>query len=88
MQKENKSRNEVCKSIPIAYSPMHWILDKYGLIAVWYNNYIYGTYINKQPNKFQRKTLELLELNYLIAGSGEPTDEYGLYLKRKKMGIE
>ena len=87
MEKENKTRSEIMSMIPISYAPMEWLIDKYGLIAVWYEGYKYGTY--KKPNRFQRRSLCLLESSGLISiGWVYRTEEYGLYLKRKAMGIE
>lgn len=84
MTKENKSRLEIMKIIPFAYSPLHWCIDKYGLIAVWYNGYIHGTYINNKPNRFQRKSLDLLVKNDTIKINWiNKTREYKLYLERE-----
>lgn len=86
MEKENKSRKEIIKEIPPAYSILHYYIDKYNLIAVWYSSYIHGTYINKKPNRFQQRTLNLLVKNGLILDNAYSTREYGLYLERKAMG--
>ena len=89
MEKEHQSRKEVAKSIPISYSPFAWLLDKYGLIAVWYEGYEYGTYKNKKPNRFQRKSLVLLKKYGLIDPEWiEQTNEYEVYLCRKSIGLE
>ena len=88
MSKENKSRKEISDSIPDLCLPLEWIVDKYGLIAVWYNGYMFSSY-KKSPNRFQRRTLDILLKNRLIVEEYvQPASEYRLYLKRKDMGIE
>ena len=88
MEKENKTRDEVMNNIPITCSPLKWCVDKYGLIAIWHCGYIYGTYKRKQPNRFQRRSINILIENGLIKDNGTPTREYSLYLYRKSIGYE
>lgn len=78
-------REEVVKEAPMLYSPLHFFIDKYGLIAVWYSMCIYSEY--KGINQFQRRTLDMLKRNGLIdldsyEGS---TNEYRLYLDRENI---
>lgn len=88
MELEGKSRKEVCDSIPTYCSPLDWCLDKYGLVAVWYECYIYGVY--KYFNRFQRRTINILKNNGLVSDVIRqiPTEEYKLYLYRKSIGYE
>lgn len=84
MEKENKTRKEIMAIIPYAYSPLHWCIDKYSLVAVWYNGYIHGTRTSKKPNRFQRISLEILKSNNIIQPEWvESTNEYQLYLERE-----
>jgi len=88
MEKENKTREEVKNSIPRLCLPLEWCVDKYGLIAVWHCGYMYSSY-KRTPNRFQRKTLDILKQNGLIREEHvAPANEYKLYLKRKSMGLE
>jgi hypothetical protein len=85
MEKENMTREDVMNTIPASYSPHHLIIDKYQLITVWYHGYTHGTHVNKRPNRFQRKALNILESNGLIKPEWvDKTNEYGLYLGRKE----
>lgn len=89
MEKENKSREEIKNEIPKLCSPLEWIVDKHGLIAVWYCGYMYGTYKNKKLNRFQRRSLDILIKNGLIKEEYvQPATEYCKYLYRKSIGIE
>ena len=88
MEKENKTRKEMKESIPMHCLPLEWCVDKYGLIAVWYCGYMYSSY-KRAPNRFQRKSLDILLKNGLITEEYcKPANEYKLYLMRKEMGIE
>ena len=91
MELENKSREEIKQSIPITCLPMAWIIDKYGLVAIWNCGYRYSSYKNKhgKPNRYQRRSLQMLINAGLIKEEYvEPATEYKLYLKRKSMGLE
>lgn len=90
MKKEKLSRKEVFNNIPNECSPLEWIVDKYGLIAVWYSGYIYSAY--KKINRAQKKTIKELMRHSLI-NNMKPyiygTHEYCNYLKRKELfGID
>ena len=88
-EKENKSKGEICDEISPFYSPLSWCIDKYGLLAVWHNGYIHGTYKRNQTNRFQRRTIDILKEHKLIRTDWiNPTREYGLYLERKANGWE
>lgn len=82
--KENITRDQAVESIPISYSPLHFIVDKYNIISVWYMCIIYS-YNNM--NNDQRNTLDILADNHLILPSDEidqyPTREYRIYLERE-----
>ena len=72
--------------IPREFSPVHFIVDKYDLISVWYES-ILSSY--RGPNEAQLKSLELLKENKLIMPEylmGK-TNEYHLYLYRKNNGL-
>lgn len=90
IEKESKSREEIDHEIPLDCLPIEWLVDKYGLIACWYNGYMYSSY-KKSPNRFQRKTINLLIKNELILPEDKayirPATEYNRYLERKKLGI-
>lgn len=89
MEKENKSIDDIRNEIPTNCSPLTWCIDKYGLIAIWYCGYMHGTYKYKRPNRFQRRSLDILINNGLITEEYiESCREYSLYLKRKSMGLE
>lgn len=79
------TKDELKSSIPKYVEPLNYIVSKYGLVAVWYNNIMYN-----KLNRFQKHTIDLLKYNELI--SKEPiiyeTNEYQNYLKRKKKGLE
>lgn len=88
MEKENKTRQELKKEIPMHCLPLEWCVDKYGLIAVWYCGYMYSAY-KRTPNRFQRKGLDILLENGLIKEEYiQPANEYKNYLYRKSLGIE
>ena len=88
MEKENKTREEMKKEIPITCLPLEWCVDKYGLIAVWHCGYMYSSY-KRTPNRFQRKSLNILLENGLIKEEYcKPASEYKLYLERKAIGLE
>lgn len=86
---EGKERKDVYTDIPFPCLPLEWIVDKYGLVAIWYNEYMYGTYRRKKPNRFQRRSLDILMQHGLIRKDGyvRQTSEYDKYLIRKSMGI-
>lgn len=85
MEKENKSRKEILEEMTIECLPLEWCVDKYGLIAVWYCGYMYATYNGKHPNRFQRKSLDILIKHGLIKEEHiKPASEYGWYIKRYK----
>ena len=72
--------------IPREFSPVHFIVDKYDLISVWYESILSSS---KGPNEAQLKSLELLKENKLIMPEylmGK-TNEYHLYLYRKNNGL-
>lgn len=90
MKKEKLSRKEVFNNIPNECSPLKWIVDKYGLIAVWYSGYMYSTY--KNINRAQKKTIKEL-MRYSLINNINPyiygAREYCNYLKRKELfGID
>ena len=88
MEKENKTREEFKNEIPMYCLPLEWCVDKYGLIAVWYCGYMYSSY-KRCPNRFQRKSLDILLENGLIKEEYvRPANEYKNYLYRKSLGIE
>ena len=82
--KENITRDQAVESIPISYSPLHFIVDKYNIISVWYNSIIYS-YDNM--NYKQKHVLDKLLYHHLISSSvlynQQATREYRLYLERK-----
>lgn len=86
MKKEKLSRKEVLSNIPNECSPLEWIVDKYGLIAVWYSGYMYSTY--KKINRAQKKTIKEL-MRHLLINNVKPytygAHEYCNYLKRKEL---
>lgn len=90
MEKESKTREEIDNEIPLDCLPIEWLVDKYGLVACWYTGYMYSSY-KKAPNRFQRKTINLLIQNKLILAKDEayvrPATEYRNYLERKKLGL-
>lgn len=89
MEKENKSKEEIKRGIPKLCLPLEWCIDKYGLVAIWYSGYMYGTYKRKKPNRFQRRSLDILIKNGLILEVYKNSiSEYGNYLYRKSLGIE
>lgn len=84
MREENKTRQEIIDELPMEFSPFNLLLDKYGLISVWYSGYLYGTYNRDCPTDSQIRSLEALIDNSLITENFViPAVEYGLYLKRK-----
>ena len=84
MEKENKTREELSNSIPMWCSPLSFLIDKYGLIAVWYDFYI-GSKCHG-VNRFQKRTIDLLTKNGLVDFTEHNlTNEYGLYLEREKL---
>lgn len=64
------------------FSPLHYIVGKYGLVAVWYGFGLYSNY--KGINDAQRKAINNLKNNKLISEDFElsGTNEYNLYLDR------
>lgn len=82
--KENITRDQAVENIPISYSPLHFIVDKYNIISVWYNSIIYS-YDNM--NYKQKHVLDKLLYHHLISSSvlynQQATREYRLYLERK-----
>lgn len=88
MEKENKTREEIKNDIPKLCLPLEWCVDKYGLIAVWYCGYMHSSY-KKSPNRFQRRSLDILKKNGLIIEDYiQPASEYKNYLYRKSLGYE
>lgn len=86
-KKEEKTNKEIKNAISGVCLPLEWCVDKYGIIAVWHNGYIYPTY--KKITKRQSKTLKLLRKHKLINDTfNKPATEYGNFLKRKAKGIE
>ena len=89
MEKENKTREELKNEVPLTCLPIEWFVDKYGLIAIWYCGYMYGTYKRKGPNRFQKRSLDILLKHGLITEEHvQPACEYGRYQWRKSMGYE
>ena len=81
--KENIKMEDIEKYIPREFSPVHFIVDKYDLISVWYASILSSS---KGPNEAQLKSLELLRKNKLITPGYlimTKTNEYHLYLYRK-----
>jgi hypothetical protein len=89
MNKCDKSREEIMDEIPALCLPLEWLVDKYGLVAVWNCGYLYSS---SSFNKFQKRSIKLLIKNNLLKEYDElfikPATEYKLYLKRKEMGVE
>ena len=84
MLKEEKTRKELSNSIPMWCSPLSFLIDKYGLIAVWYDFYIGSK--RHGVNRFQKRTIDLLTKNGLVDfAEHNLTNEYGLYLEREKL---
>ena len=75
-------RETILADIHMEFSPMNYIIGKYGLIAVWYAFGIYSNY--KGINQFQKRTLEFLKKNNLISQDFDlsPTNEFNLFLER------
>ena len=80
--KENIKMENIEEYIPREFSPVHFIVDKYDLISVWYESILSSS---KGPNEAQLKSLGLLRKNKLIAPGYlvAKTNEYHLYLYRK-----
>lgn len=89
MEKENKTRDQIIQELrEIFCLPLEWVVDKYGLIAVWNCGYMYSSY-KRSPNRFQKRTLNILLKNNLIKEEYvRPASEYKNYLFRKSMGYE
>ena len=86
---DNKTILHIKNEIPFTCSALEWCIDKYGLVAVWYFGFMYSDYKNG-PNRFQKRTINLLIRNDLIDADYKswPTHEYKLYLYRKSIGFE
>ena len=79
--KEEKTREELFKSIPMWCSPLHFLIDKHGFIAVWYDYYVASK--RNGINRFQKRTIDLLTKNGLVDFTSHTlTNEYKLYLER------
>ena len=86
--KENKTRDQFKNEIPTMCLPLEWVVDKYGLIAIWYCGYMHSAYKNA-PNRFQRKSLDMLiQHGLIIEEHVQEACEYKNYLWRKSMGYE
>ena len=79
---ENVEKEAIWADIHREFSPLHYLIGKYGLVAVWYEFGIYSNY--KGLNQFQKHTLDLLKKNNLISQDFEatPTYEFNLYIER------
>ena len=88
MNKYEKTREDVMLEIPFDCSPLDWIIDKCRFVAVWYEGYICH---HGGLNRFQKRSIKILEDNNLIAPKGMQynalTHEYENYLYRKSLGI-
>jgi hypothetical protein len=75
-------REAILADIGLEFSPFHYLIGKYGLVAVWYGFGIYSNY--KGLNQFQKHTLDILKKNNLISQEFElsPTNEYNLSIER------
>ena len=75
-------REDIIANIHMEFSPLHYLVGKYGLVAIWYEFGIYSNY--KGLNQFQKRTIDMLKKNNLISEEFEltPTNEYNLYLDR------
>lgn len=64
INKDGITREELSNTIPDSCLPLEYIVDKYGLVAIWYCGYMYSkTY---GINDKQRETINKLEENVLI----------------------
>lgn len=68
--------------------PLEWIIDKYGIIAIWYNGYIHGARINR----FQKRSINILKKNKLICNDERfmyirESNEYRNYLYRESLYV-
>jgi hypothetical protein len=64
-EKDSRSREQIMSEIPLDCLPIEYLVDKYGLVAVWSCGYMYSSYY-RRPNKFQKRCLDMLEKNNLI----------------------
>lgn len=85
--KEKKSNKKIKDLIKHSSClPIEWCVDKYGIIAVWYNGYMYSTY--KKITKSQLKTLKLLRENKLINDTyNRPATAYCDYIDPHKKNL-
>ena len=79
------SREELYNEIPDDCMPIEWLVDKYNCVAVWYSGYMYPS---RLFNRFQKRTLKILEENNLIMKKEDafimPATEYGRWLNSQK----
>ena len=81
--KYHMSREDIFKEISDTCLPLEWIVDKYNLVAYWYNGYMEPS---RGLNRFQRKTIDILKHNNLLSDSPyiDKATEYTLHLYRKE----
>lgn len=79
-EKEHVDDEWYRNNISTRLSPTHFVVDKYGLISVWYDNIIYSK--EKDISKAQMETLNMLRDNDLLSDNciKEPTLEYMYHL--------
>ena len=80
-----KSIDEIKNEIMEDYcDPLNWVVDKYGIVAIWNNGYVY----NGKLNRLQKRSISILQENDLMRDDTAlfktETHEYRNYLKRKE----
>lgn len=82
-EKENKTVEQIMKEIPEWCSPSDFIVDKYGIIAVWYNRLLVSSIY--RINRFQQRTIDILKANNLIYEDCyiEKARDYAVYRYRE-----
>lgn len=86
MFKEDKSKEEIVEELRSDYlAPIDFYIDKYGILAVWYDH----IYVSKEKgtNPSQQRTIEALQREGLLADTINyvEVDEYERHLKRKEI---
>ena len=80
-----KTDDDIRNEIPNMCLPLEWFVDKNNFVAVWYCGYMYPS---KGLNRFQKRSIKLLEDNGLIQKYNQynmVANEYTLHLKRKEL---
>lgn len=85
MKKENKTKSQLMGFLMgDILSPIQFFVDKYSLLAIWYNQILTGS---NGVNRFQQHTINELKRSGLLSESifTYDTKEYKNYLERRKL---